>query len=430
MSILEKYNKLEQELHSLVTDKTFNSTRSLKLERIALLLERLDNPQNDYKTIHVGGTAGKGSTATMIANILQAHGHKVALHTSPHLQILNERHVVNGRPLATTVLCRLWEKIKPHITWMKEHSPYGPPTYFEIQTTLSFLAFKDAQVDYAVIEVGLGGTLDATNVITPVLSVLTNVDLDHTEILGDTVEKIATDKAGIIKRGVPVITGANQPEVIDIFKTRAIQNHSDCFILNEDFFVPHDMSLSLYGEKQLENAALAICGTTIVLGESYDKERAFQALQDTTLPARIEVIQKKPTVILDGAHNPAKVSASLTSIRELAGDKQVQVLLAVKAGKDSVGILEPILSISQHIVCTNFTQALWNSVEVEDLRTQILHVNPEVEVISDTDPMHALHALLENSNTDDLIWVVGSLYLAGELREHWLPKEQLLLELE
>ncbi len=207
----------------------------MKLERIAHLLELLGNPQDAFRSIHVGGTSGKGSTSTMIAALLTCAGYRTGLYLSPHLQVLNECYQINNRMAATTDLADVFETLKPAIAQVARENPFGRPSYFEAQTALAFALFARKEVDVAVIEVGLGGALDATNVLRPQVSVLTNVGLDHTEILGNTIELIAQNKAGIIKPGQIVISGVTQPSTQAIVQERCAVEGATLWQLGSTF---------------------------------------------------------------------------------------------------------------------------------------------------------------------------------------------------
>jgi dihydrofolate synthase/folylpolyglutamate synthase len=197
--VLALYARLERDLAALIGPAHFSREIGLKLERITHLLSLLGNPQDQFASIHVGGTSGKGSTAAMISAMLTSAGLHTGLHLSPHLQILNERFQIDDRMAPTTLLARIWDEMKPAIDRVAMESPWGAPSYFEAQAALAFMLFARQKVDVAVVEVGLGGSLDATNVLRSRVAVITSIGLDHTEVLGDTVELIARDKAGIIK---------------------------------------------------------------------------------------------------------------------------------------------------------------------------------------------------------------------------------------
>ncbi|MFT5281112.1 MAG: dihydrofolate synthase/folylpolyglutamate synthase [Flavobacteriaceae bacterium] len=291
--------------------------------------------------------------------------------------------------------------------------------------------FEKHNVDYAVIEVGLGGNLDATNIVLPEIAVLTNVGLDHVEILGDTVEKIAKDKAGIIKNNITVITGAYQKSVLSIFQKICKEKKSELFILGKDFHILDNVSLKLYGKAQVQNASLAYYVSKKLLGEKYNKKQALQALEKTSIAARIEILQEEPLVILDGAHNSIKIKASIESIRKLSNGRKIYTLFALKDDKDYEDIFTEINNISQNITCTEFIEKLyWKSYDAVGLAKKFAALYPDSFIKSDKNCLNALKRLMKIIKKDEILWVVGSLYLAGDIRECWVSSESILKKLE
>src|SRR3989344_4068481 len=216
--MIRTYQQAVKYLEKYIPTSSKKHPGILGIERMRMLVDLLSNPQNSYKTIHVGGTSGKGSTSTLIASILSMKL-KTGLHTSPHLEKVNERISIDRKDISNKDFVELLNEIKPAVEKMEKES-IGAPSYFEIITAMAFFYFRKEKVDIAVIEVGMGGKFDATNVVESEVAVLTNVGLDHTDVLGETVEEIATDKAGIIKHGTSIITGVKQPSVIEIIKSK------------------------------------------------------------------------------------------------------------------------------------------------------------------------------------------------------------------
>lgn len=441
---MQIYKELESALHGLIGKVKFSADINLKLERIARLLALAGDPHVAYPVIHVGGTSGKGSTSTFIAHILQADGLRVGLHRSPHLQVLNERHWVNGRYAPTSTLLRLFRQLEPAIAQVAQEMPqFGTPSYFEVQLSLSLLYFAEQAVDVAVVEVGLGGKLDATNVIPATIAVLTNVGLDHTQILGDTVELIAQDKVGIIKQGQTVVSAVRQPSVQEIVQTKCeavgatLWLYERDFALHmpdEDFFavrLPHrqigDLWLTMHGQFQRLNAAVALAAAEAFQQKVYQTalpdEVIRRGLEEATFAGRMEVVQRSPTVLLDGAHNPDKLGAILPLIQQ--AEKRTITVLALKKGKDATQIVPAVAQMSDLLILTEFApKGLWQSVPAEELAQLVA----EGMVVKGAET--AVRYALSIAQPNDLIWVTGSLYLVGDVREMWFPQAEILQELE
>jgi dihydrofolate synthase/folylpolyglutamate synthase len=421
---LAQYQQLETGLSALIGPIKFSAEINLKLERIALLLELLGNPQQQFPTIHVGGTSGKGSTATMTAAILQSTGLKTGLHTSPHLQILNERHQINGKIAPTSALLALFEEMQPLFEEADRLLPFGKPSYFEAQFALSCLWFARQQVDVAVIEVGLGGRLDATNVIPAQVAVITSIGLDHTEILGDTIAAIASDKAGIIKSGQTVITAATQDDARAIILERC-QTVGASFNLIESVYAGA-LPLHLDNDFQRINAACAIAAAQAFRTET-DDDLVVQSLAQVRIPGRMEVVQHAPLIVLDGAHNPDKMRAAVAAIGRIHPPRRRIVVLAMKRGKDVANVLPHLLPLADGVVTTEFlVKGLWHPVASDELTQAVIAFDPTLTVWTEPDPLRAVDLALTIAEPVDLVWITGSLYLIGDVRERWFPSESLL----
>ena len=419
------YHRLEADLAARVSQRPFAAAINLRLERIADLLARLDSPHLRVPVVHIGGTSGKGSTATFTAAVLQAHGLRVGLHLSPHLQIVNERHQIDGRPAPTSRLWALWQRMVPAVEAVGREGAFGPPSYFEAHVALALLLFAEEGVDVAVVEVGLGGSLDATNIIPARVAVLTNVGLDHTEILGDTPLQIARDKAGIFKPGQQAITGVTQPEVIAHVEARCADLGVPLRRLHRDFPPLQGVPLGLDGEFQAHNAALAVEAAR-AFWPDLDPVRTQAALAAAHLPGRLEVVQQAPHVLLDGAHNPDKIRAAAASVGAQTGSGRRRIaVVALKAGKDAADILPHIDAQCDAVILTRFyDKGLWHAVPPEDLRAFL----PHAAVVED--PLEAVQAALDRARPEDTVWITGSLYLIGDVRERWFPLPDLLAALE
>lgn len=445
---IDDYQTLEKKLNELIPKIKFSSEINLKLERITHLLHLLDNPQNKFKSIHIGGTSGKGSTATLTASILETAGYSVGLHTSPHLQILNERHVVNNLIAPTSTLLSLFETMRTAIEQVAADLPFGKPSYFEAQFALTCLYFAHKNIDVAVIEVGLGGTLDATNVINSCVAVLVSVGLDHTHILGDTIEEIITDKAGIIKPNQVVITGVSQPTAHVIIADRAEKYANplwslgkeitldvggqhvadDAFTLTINNRTISDLTLQLIGDFQKSNAALAT-SAALAFDSSITDTAIRDGLQKVRFPGRMELIQTNPVIILDGAHNPDKMRHASSSLLGDDGSEKHKVILVygMKGDKDLEEVLATALPLVDEVITTQFlVKGLWEPYPAQLIAEKAQTLAPEKPISSIPDPIDAIKTALEKANPDDVVWVTGSLYLVGDIRDYFYPPAVLI----
>ncbi len=390
------------------------------------ILARVGNPHRGLRFIHVAGTNGKGSTAAMLAEILQAHGFRTGLYTSPHLVRFTERFRLNGREVPAERILRVFEKIRSII------DDAQPPTFFEVTTAMAFLYFAEEKADFVVAETGLGGRLDATNVIYPKVSVITNIGFDHQEYLGSTLASIAREKAGIIKDGVPVVTGALQPVVQGILKTTCMAKNSKLYRFKSDFKVRRNsdgtfryrgierqwpaLALNLQGPHQAGNAALALAAAEVLEQKgllSLDEAAVKAGLAGVRWPARLEVLRKNPTIVLDGAHNAQGAESLRDSLRQCFQYDQLHLVLGIMADKDIRGILRRLLPMAQTAI---FTQPRYaRAADPEELRKMARPYIQRHYVIPD--PASAVAQASQMAEADDLICIAGSLYFAGEIKE-------------
>jgi dihydrofolate synthase/folylpolyglutamate synthase len=371
--------------------------------------------------------------------ILRHHGLHTGLHLSPHIQIINERHQLDGQPAPTSALTACWPAVADAVQAAAGDTAFGVASYFETQLALSLHLFATRQVDVAVVEVGLGGTLDATNVLPARVAVLTNVGLDHTEILGDTPLKIARDKAGIFKPRQTVFSAVTQPDVRQHVQQRCDDVGATLHLLGEsiqlrrcadgrfDVQLPGQqlggLSVGMAGDFQAINAALALGAARAFLGRDLDPDAAQAALSGVQLPGRAEVVQQHPRVILDGAHNPDKIRGAADTVARTAG-RRIAVV-ALKAGKDAGSILPIVDQHVDHVILTRFRdKGLWTCVPPEEMRA----ILPHAEVIEDPD--EAVSAAIDQAGAADTVWITGSLYLIGDVRQRWFPIAARLAALE
>lgn len=445
--IVQLYHNLERDLTQLSGPARFSPAINLRLERITHLLALLGDPQRAFPVVHVGGTSGKGSTATMSAAMLAAAGYKTGLHLSPQLQILNEAYQIDNQVASTTRLATCFAAIKPAIAQVAAANSFGPPTMFEAQVALACYLFQQAAVDVAVVEVGMGGVSDATNVVPAAVAVLTNVGRDHTAILGNTIEAITREKAGIIKPQQTVISGVQQPEARAIIAQRCqAQNARLWQVGREVFYTPDaaggfalrlpsqayaNLTPGMDGDFQIANAACAIAAVHALPGFVVSEAAIRAGLHTARLPGRMEVMQHAPTVVLDGAHNPDKLRAAVQVINTRYGHRRRIVVLALKSDKEAEAILPYVLDGANLLIVTAFrAQGLWEAMQPETLATLATRYAPGLDIRVIPDPLAAVALAVDLAQPSDLVWITGSLYLVGDARAYWYPVADLLVQAE
>ena len=447
---MDRYKKLQRYLETFLPPANKRYPREYGLLRMKEWLRVLGNPHTKYKTVHIVGTSGKGSTATILSHILTTAGYKTGLTISPHLQSMTERIQINGEPIELPVLESLVAGRKTPLQQMKE-GPYGLPSYYEVLLGLAFLQFAKEKVGVAVVEAGLGGSFDGTNVIHPVAGIITTIGLDHTDILGDTIEKIAKDKTGIIKRKMDVIVGADQPSVQDIAMIAAEAAGDQCLRIGKEFSYnvteatfrgsSFDLTLkgktisnlfvSLAGEHQVHNASLAaVCALRLEnKGFSVGERVIRRALKTVFVPGRFELVEQFPKVVIDGAHNPDKIKALLDSLK-LFTTKRWYVVFAAKKDKNVKDMLALLYPRSSFIIATEFSQTTdvgkSMAMPVEEIRDigrslRSRQTRAKAKTFMIKDPLEAVRRAKEAAGSEGSVLVTGSLYLVGELRNHWFP---------
>lgn len=397
------------------------------LERVSYLLDSLGNPQNDLRCIHVGGTNGKGSTSSMLAEILMAAGLRVGLYTSPYVLRFNERIRYMGQSISDDDLARYTERIQRAADSMEDR-----PTEFEIITAIAFSYFRDVGCDVVVLEVGLGGRYDATNVITsPLASVITGISMDHTAILGDTVEKIAYEKAGIIKEGCPVVWGGKDDAARAVIQGVTDKKHapfyevdhsaisireSNLFGSNFDYKDLQNIQISLPGLYQPSNAATVLETVKILRnqGLKITSEAVSKGLLSTYWPARFEVLSKEPVVVFDGAHNAEGIDAAVASIREYYKNGRVLILTGVLRDKEYEKIARRLSEVGAHafVITPSNPRALPAEEYARLLCSLGLDATPCSSVF---DGVQLGLSMAEESGYP--LFILGSLYTYGEVRD-------------
>ena len=392
----------------------------------ANILNRLGNPEQTLRCIHVGGTNGKGSTSAMLSSVLKEHGLRVGLYTSPHLVRFTERFRIDDEEVAQERILDVFEKVR------KVLDDQEPPTFFEVVTAMAFQYFAEEKVDWAIVEVGMGGRLDSTNVISPRVSIITNVAFDHQEFLGTTLAAIAREKAGIIKEGVPVVTGVQQPIVQGVLKATAYKRHAPLYFLGRDFRMRRNgdgsfqyqglkrhwssLNVNLAGMHQLGNAALCLAALEVLEKQgdfSFATDAVSRGLMQVRWPARLEVLQEEPLIVLDGAHNAHGAESLRESLKKCFPNRRLHLVLGVMADKDIRGILRRLLPLAETAI---FTQPRYTrAANPEELRRLARPYIQKQYVIPDV--ASAIEEAKRLAGPDDMICIAGSLYFAGEVKE-------------
>jgi dihydrofolate synthase/folylpolyglutamate synthase len=401
------------------------------LSNVANITRTLGNPQDKLKFIHIGGTNGKGSTAAMMASVLQESGLRVGLYTSPHVVSFTERIQVNGEQITETEVARLTAEIKERV------EEAGIPqvfTFFDFTTAMAFRYFAESNIDLAIVEVGLGGRLDSTNIVSPLVSVVTNVSYEHRDVLGDSLKGIAREKAGIIKRGVPVVTGVTQNEVFLEVKKNCREKGVPLYRMGRDFSNQKEgagcfhfegrkwnisgLRVNLLGDHQVDNATMALGTLETIegLGFSTDSEAIRRGLGKVQWPGRLEVIREKPWVVLDGAHNPAGAQALSEALRQSFSYNRCYFLIGIMGDKEVERLISILAPLSHETVLCRPRQD--RAAPPERLLEALEAVGGKGRIIPDVS--EGLDRLLSMAQSDDLICVAGSFYTIGEARNHLL----------
>jgi len=421
-----------------------SSHRKIKvgLERITYLLDLLGNPQKGFKTIHITGSKGKGSVASIIYTILYTNGYKTGLYTSPHLERYTERFVINGKEIDKKVLCDIGEEII-NIVESRDWKKYGGiPTFFEITTAIAFKYFFLEKVDVAVIEVGMGGRLDSTNVIIPLSSIITNIDLEHTEILGDTLSKIAFEKGGIIKEGVPVFVGEIKKEPLNVLENIAKEKNAPLYKLNEhiliinvrtslegtffDLKTPFAMEqlnlfVPLLGDFQAKNAGIAVSTVQYLSnkGDFHIKENNIRVgLQKVKWNGRFEIIKKNPYIIIDGAHTIESSNVLANNINHLFNNSNFTIIFGIMKDKKIEEIISNLSKIPSRLIITKINYH--RSMDPVDIKKIAIKYYEDSKLILAESVEKSLEIALKYNNS---ILITGSIYLIGEARSIVLNSE-------
>ncbi|MDP2938614.1 MAG: folylpolyglutamate synthase/dihydrofolate synthase family protein [Candidatus Omnitrophota bacterium] len=428
----------------------YSYKESFRFERIKEFLKIISNPHKDLKFIHIAGSKGKGSTCAFIAYILRAAGFKTGLYTSPHLWDFRERiRILDHRPktidqrlmtdfeglISKEEITNLVEKLRPVIDKFNKNSEFGPLSFFEVYTAIAFEHFKNENVDFAVLETGMGGRLDATNVVSPLVACITPISLEHTQILGNTLKEIAGEKSGIIKNnGQIVVVSQQEKEALQVIEERCLQLKAKLFVFNKDFSFSKvksnfnsqsfnfsgiferydDLKLRLLGRHQIINAATAVaCIEALRLNNiNILKEVIKKGLAQTRWPGRFELIRNAPLIILDSAHNSASARALRETFKEAMNSAKAILVFGISNDKDIQGVVRELEGLSENIILTKADNP--RAAEPEELK-KFFSQNKNINVTQNT--QEAINLALRKAKEKDTILVTGSLFVVGEVRQ-------------
>ena len=369
----------------------------------------LGNPQNRFKCIHIAGTNGKGSVSNMLAAILTENGYKTGLYTSPHLKDFRERIRVDGEMISEAFVVDFTEKIIPHIETIE-------PSFFEITVAMCFAWFAEQNIEYAVIETGLGGRLDSTNIISPILSVITNIGMDHADLLGDTLEKIAAEKAGIIKPGIPAVIGESSPVTDPVFKARAEQMHADLYFADTNVcYYNTEIDTDLKGIYQQKNSVTVMQTVDVLktLGlnlNPFTVARALMKVREITgFRGRWEILSKKPLTIADTGHNAHGLALVVKQL-QMEKHKTLHMVFGMVKDKDRSSILALLPQNAVYYFCQ---PALMRALDATVLQTEALAYGLHGSAYPDV--AEAYRAAREQATDDDLIFIGGSTFVVAEV---------------
>lgn len=411
------------------------------LGRITRILSALGNPHKTFRSAHVAGTKGKGSTATMLAEMLRGCGMKVGLYTSPHLLDIRERIVVGGEKISESAFA----KAIGTVSAIAPKARVPEPTYFEVLTAAAFLYFAEQKIEVAVVETGLGGRLDATNVLSPDVVGLTSISFDHVAQLGSTLESIAREKAGIMKKGVPVISAAQRPNVKDIFREAAAAVSAPLHFADEevDFSYRFEFSrdagrhariclttptsrfehvhVPLLGEHQAVNCTIALRMLDVLKGRGFaiDDQRAVAGLANVNLPGRMQMIRENPRILVDGAHNAASIDALMRAIGQNITYDSMVVIFGCNKDKDVAGMIRRIQLGADKVIFTSAGSP--RSAEAAELAAQYMEVSGKMAQVGRT-LQEAMHIAMGAISREDIICITGSFYLVAEAMRRFSAK--------
>jgi len=415
-----------------VSPATAYNAANFDLRRVETLLKRLGRPQRGRRTIHIAGTKGKGSTAAMLSSILVSAGYRTGLFTSPHLYSWQERIAVDGRPITKSDFARLAGAVRKHVQALNNRPRFGKITTFEALTAVAFLYFRDRGADFQALETGMGGRLDATNVARPEVCILTSISFDHTGVLGNTLSKIAAEKAGIIKPGCTVISAPQKAEALAVIKRACRLSGVELVLAGKDiawkrlggnlrrqsFTVrsrndSYNLRIPLLGDYQMENAGLAVAAAEALRlrGAKISSQHITAGLKKVRWPARLQILGKAPLLVIDGAHNVHSMNVLLASVKKYLTFNRLIVIFGSSGDKDIEGMAGELAGEAWKVIVTSSghpraaaARRLADIFRSQGVTADIKH-----------NAVEALSAALSASAEDDLILATGSLFLAADI---------------
>jgi len=404
------------------------------LRRVEELLDRLGNPHQEVRSVHVAGTKGKGSVAAMVASALTASGYTTGLYTSPHLVDLRERFRVDRKLISEGELLALVEEMKPEVEVVNQKATYGQLTTFEVLTALGFSYFRQKEADFQVVEVGLGGRLDATNVIQPEVGIITAISFDHTEVLGHTLVEIATEKAGIIKPNSVVVLSPQPDEVVKVVRETCLNREARLVRVGTDVtwqslgfnltgqqlqvkgrLGTYELSIPLLGQHQLDNAAVAVAALEVLAEKGFDipRDSIASGLKQVSWPGRLQILSRHPLLVVDGAHNVDSVRRLKQSLEHYFDFDRAILVMGASFDKDIAGMVSELVPLFDKVVvtCSGHPRAM----APERLEAEFSQHEVQAEVVATV--ADALSMALALARAKDLVCVTGSLFVVGEAIE-------------
>ncbi len=407
------------------------------LNRISAILSALGSPEQSFKGIHLAGTNGKTSSARMVQQLLLELNLRVGLYTSPHLKHPRERILVDGQAISESDFENLYSNFEPILNLVEDKLVDEKLTFFEAITAMAFFHFSEIPIEIGVIEVGLGGRWDATNLVNGEINVITPVSFDHKEYLGETLAQIASEKAGILKPGARAVISSQHPEAEAVIRNELIEKNIEAFWQDQDFYItkrelahggqifdvttPYgthkDIFLNLFGEFQVQNAAVAICAIEAFFGEKLDSELVINAFEKVKSPGRLEVLGRNPTVLIDASHNPEGIKVSRAAIEESFHFNEVALILGVMEDKEISEMLKNLEQFASRVICTQINSE--RALNAQKLAKLVKSQLPNSKVSLNLDIESAINEAIEYAKSKQGCGVVvmGSIALAGAVRE-------------